>query len=46
MMNPQIKIEDLHKCFGELKLLKGIHLEIEKGHVVCVIGPRGSGKST
>ena len=46
MMNPQIKIEDLHKCFGELKVLKGINLEIEKGQVVCVIGPSGSGKST
>lgn len=45
-MNPQIKIEALHKCFGELQMLKGINLEIEKGQVVCVIGPSGSGKST
>ena len=45
-MNPQIKIEALHKCFGELQVLKGINLEIEKGQVVCVIGPSGSGKST
>ena len=45
-MNPQIKIEALHKCFGDLQVLKGINLEIEKGQVVCVIGPSGSGKST
>lgn len=45
-MNPQIKIENLHKSFGELQVLKGINLEIEKGQVVCVIGPSGSGKST
>ncbi len=41
-----IKIEDLHKSFGELHVLKGISTEITKGSVVAVIGPSGCGKST
>lgn len=41
-----IKLENIHKSFGELKVLKGINLEVSKGEVVCVIGPSGSGKST
>ena len=43
---PKIIIEDLHKSFGELEVLKGINAEIDKGEVNCVIGPSGSGKST
>ena len=41
-----IKIENLKKEFGELKVLKGINIEITKGEVISVIGPSGSGKST
>ncbi len=41
-----IKVENLHKYFGELEVLKGVTNEIDKGEVVCVIGPSGSGKST
>lgn len=41
-----IKINNLHKNFGELNVLKGIDEHIEKGEVVVVIGPSGSGKST
>ncbi|WP_107838336.1 amino acid ABC transporter ATP-binding protein [Metasolibacillus meyeri] len=41
-----IKIENLHKYFGELEVLKGIDYEIKEKEVVCVIGPSGSGKST
>lgn len=41
-----IKIEDLHKQFGDLEVLKGIDEHIKKGEVVVVIGPSGSGKST
>jgi len=40
-----IKVENLHKYFGELEVLKGIDLEIAEQEVVCVIGPSGSGKS-
>ena len=41
-----IEIENLKKEFGELKVLKGINIEITKGEVISVIGPSGSGKST
>ncbi len=41
-----IKVDGLHKYYGELEVLKGISANIEKGEVVCVIGPSGSGKST
>ena len=41
-----ITIENLHKNYGELEVLKGITKTIEKGEVVAVIGPSGSGKST
>lgn len=46
MAQPIIRIEDLHKSFGQLEVLKGIDLEIVRGEVVVVIGPSGSGKST
>ncbi len=41
-----IKVQDLHKVFGELKALNGISEEIRKGEVVVIVGPSGSGKST
>ena len=41
-----IRLEGIHKWFGNLHVLKGIDLEIEPGQVVVVIGPSGSGKST
>lgn len=41
-----IKVENLHKHFGNLQVLKGIDYEIHEKEVVCVIGPSGSGKST
>ena len=41
-----IKVEDLHKSFGDLHVLRGIDEEICKGEVVSVIGPSGGGKST
>ncbi len=41
-----IKVENLHKSFGELEVLKGVSEHIRKGEVVSVIGASGSGKST
>ncbi|MGE7664529.1 amino acid ABC transporter ATP-binding protein [Ureibacillus composti] len=41
-----IKVENLHKTYGKLEVLKGIDYEIKEQEVVCVIGPSGSGKST
>lgn len=44
--NSIIKIEQLEKFFGNLHVLKGINLEVNRGEVVCIIGASGSGKST
>ncbi|MFP3918389.1 amino acid ABC transporter ATP-binding protein [Lysinibacillus telephonicus] len=41
-----IKVENLHKYFDKLEVLKGIDYEVREKEVVCVIGPSGSGKST
>ncbi|HEU5139811.1 MAG TPA: amino acid ABC transporter ATP-binding protein [Bacillales bacterium] len=41
-----IKVQDLHKSFGSLEVLKGIDVEVAEQEVVCVVGPSGSGKST
>ncbi len=41
-----ILLEDVHKWFGKLHVLRGINLAIRSGEVVVVAGPSGSGKST
>ena len=45
-MEPIIRIRNLHKWFGPLHVLKGIHLEVAPGEKLVIIGPSGSGKST
>ena len=44
--NTLIRVEGLQKSFGNLDVLTGIDLEINRGDVVVIIGPSGSGKST
>ena len=41
-----IEVKNLHKSFGQLKVLNGVSINIQKGEKVVVIGPSGSGKST
>jgi len=41
-----ISIENLHKSFGQLEVLKGVSLRAHEGDVVAIIGGSGSGKST
>ncbi len=41
-----IKVEQIHKSFGSLKVLKGIDLEVKKGEIVSIVGPSGAGKTT
>jgi len=43
---PIIRIQNLHKHFGGLHVLKGIDLAVEAGEKICIVGPSGSGKST
>jgi polar amino acid transport system ATP-binding protein len=44
--DPILVLDDIHKAFGKLEVLRGVSLEVSRGEVVCVIGPSGSGKST
>jgi polar amino acid transport system ATP-binding protein len=41
-----VKIEDLHKAYGNTQVLKGISMEVAEQEVVVFIGPSGTGKST
>lgn len=41
-----IRVEDLHKDFGKLKVLNGITEHIDQGEKIVIVGPSGSGKST
>ena len=43
---PMIQIQDVHKWFGELHVLKAINLEVNAGERIVICGPSGSGKST
>lgn len=41
-----LQVEDLHKSFGSIEVLKGVSLEASKGDVISILGASGSGKST
>ena len=44
--NVKLKVEDLHKSYGDHEVLKGVSLNASKGDVISLIGASGSGKST
>lgn len=46
MMPEMIKIENVTKKFGQTEVLKDLNGQVQKGQVICVIGPSGGGKST
>jgi ABC-type polar amino acid transport system ATPase subunit len=41
-----IEIDNVYKCFGQLEVIKGVSVTVNKGEVVSIIGGSGSGKST
>ena len=41
-----LEIKDIHKSFGNLNVLNGIDLTVNKGDVIAILGPSGSGKTT
>jgi ABC-type polar amino acid transport system ATPase subunit len=43
---PVVRLEGVHKSFGDNEVLRGIDLEVASGEVLTIIGPSGSGKST
>ena len=43
---PLVEIENIHKRFGSLEVLKGVDFHVNEGEVVCLIGRSGYGKST
>lgn len=46
MTDVLVDVQELHKSFGKLEVLKGISLQIHESEVVCLLGPSGAGKST
>ena len=41
-----LEVKDMRKRFGDLEVLKGVSLSVNKGDVVAILGPSGSGKTT
>src|ERR1700724_2957191 len=46
MMAPKLAISGLGKSFGDLQVLLGIDLAVERGEFISVVGPSGCGKTT
>lgn len=44
--NNIIEVENLHKSFGSLEVLKGVNMKVQKGEIVAIVGKSGAGKTT
>ncbi len=45
-MKPLISAENIHKSFGDLEVLKGVDMSINKSEIISIVGPSGAGKTT
>ncbi len=45
-MKPIVKVDNIHKSYGSLEVLKGVSLEVFPGEVVSIVGASGAGKTT
>jgi polar amino acid transport system ATP-binding protein len=45
-MSAMVRMHDVHKSYGKVKILHGVSFQVGKGHVVAIVGKSGSGKST
>ncbi|WP_183573186.1 ABC transporter ATP-binding protein [Mucilaginibacter sp. X5P1] len=41
-----LKAQSIHKSYGQLEILKGVDLEVQKGEIVTIVGASGAGKSS
>lgn len=41
-----LEVRDIHKSFGDARILRGVSFDMEKGEVVCILGSSGNGKTT
>ena len=46
MNTPMVEMRDVHKSFGDVHVLDGVDLTVDRGEVLVIIGPSGGGKST
>jgi ABC-2 type transport system ATP-binding protein len=46
MKQPAIRVENLHKSFGEIHAVQGVSFNVEQGEIFSLLGPNGAGKTT